>query len=95
MEGLGVEVVFLGEDSGGQGLGGVVGVDGDFGLGEDWALVVFGGYEVDGGAGFGFSGGQDGGVDFVAVHSGASEFGEEGWVDVEDAVLVFAEGAGA
>ena len=95
LEGLGVEGVFALEDAGGEGLGGVVGQDGDLGLGYDGAAVVFFVNEVDADAGGSLAGGYDGGVDALAVHSASAEFGEKGGVDVQDAVSVAAEGPGA
>lgn len=86
-DGLGVGVAFEGEDAVGEGVGGVVGADGAGFLEEGWAGVVGVVGEVDGAAGGGFVGVEDGLVDVVAVHALAAELGEEGWVDVEDAVL--------
>ena len=91
VEGLGVEAVFALQDAGGQGFGGVVGQNGDLGLGYDGAAVVFFVNEVDADAGDALAGGDDGGVDALAVHSASAEFGQKGGVDVQDAVAVSAE----
>lgn len=87
-DGLGVGVAFEGEDAVGEGVGGVLGEDGAGFLEEGWAGVVGVVGEVDGAAGGGFVGVDDGLVDVVAVHALAAELGEQGGVDVEDAVGV-------
>lgn len=87
--------MFLLEDAGGEGVGGVVGHDRDLRLGYDGAAVVFFVDEVDADAGDALAGGYDGGVDTLAVHSASAEFGQKGGVDVQDSVAVSAEGPGA
>ena len=83
------------EDAGGEGVGGIVGHDGDFGLGYDGAAVVLFVHEVDADAGDALARSKDGGVDALAVHSLSAEFGQEGRVDVQDAVSVLAQRLGA
>ena len=83
--GFGIGFAFLFEDAGGEGVGGVGGEDGDFLLQDGRAGVVGVVGVVDGAAGLFFAGGEDGGVDVVAVHAFAAEFGEEGGVDVHNA----------
>ena len=87
-DGLGVGVAFEIEDAGGEGVGGIVGEDGAGLLQEWWAGVVGVVGEVDGAAGGGFVCTEDGFVDVVAVHALAAELGQQGGVDVEDAVFV-------
>lgn len=78
---------FLFEDSGGEGVGGIVGEDGAGFLDEDGAVVVAVVGEVDGAAGDLAAVLEDSGVDVVAVHAGPAEGREQGRVDIEDAPL--------
>ena len=95
LDGLGVEGVFSFEDAGGEGVGGVVGHDRDFGLGYHGASVIFFVHEVDADAGDACACGKHRRVDALAVHSLSAEFGQKGWVDIQDAVVVSAQRPGA
>lgn len=85
-DGLGVGVAFEGEDAVGEGGRRVVGQDFAFFLKQDRSGVVGVVGEVDGAAGGLLACFEDGFVDVVAVHPLAAELGEQGRVDVEDAV---------
>ncbi len=67
-------------------------MDGDFGLGEDWTVVVDFVDEVDGDACGLASGVEDGLVDVVAVHASSAEIREQGGVGVDDAVTETLQG---
>ena len=86
LEGFDVEAAFGGLDAVSESVEGVVGEDGDFGLGEDGAVVVDFVDEVDGDAGGLASGAEDGAVDVVAEHAASTKIGEECGVGVDDAV---------
>ena len=90
----GVVGVLEGVDAGGEGVGGVAGEDGAGGLEDDVAGVVLFVDVVDGDAGGGVAGVEDGLVDVVAVHAFAAVAGEEGGVDVDDAAGVGLEEGG-
>lgn len=87
--------MFLYEDAGGEGFRGVVGHDGDIGLGDHGALVVLFVNDVDADAGDAFACGDNGGVDSLAVHSLPAEFWQEGGMYIQDAVSVTAQCHGA
>ena len=87
-DGLGVGEGFLFEDSGGEGVGGVVVEDGAGALDDDGAGVVFVGAEVDGAAGDLAASLEYRFVDVVAPHALSAEGREEGRVDVHHAVFV-------
>ena len=92
LEGFHVEAALGSLDAVSEGRKGVVGEDGDFGLGEDGAVVVEFVDEMHGDA-CGFAlGAEDGAVDVVAVHAASAEFGKEGGMGVDDAVAESAEG---
>ena len=79
--GFGVRLVFLFEDAGGEGVGGVVGFDGDGALQDDDAVVDGLVDEVDGTAcDFGSV------VERLGLRFEAGEGGQQRWVDVEDTV---------
>ena len=62
------EKVFLFEDSGSEGFGGVAGQDGDIGLGDYRASVVFFVHQIDADAGDAFVRGDDRAVDARAPY---------------------------
>ena len=95
LDGLGVEGVFSFEDAGGEGVGGVVGYNRDFGLGYHGATVVLFVHEVDADAGDALARGDYGGVDALAVHPPSAKFRQQRGVDVQDAVAVPAQRPGA
>lgn len=68
--------VFEGEYALGQGFGGVVGEHGAMGLKNVIAVVVVFIDSVDGDAGFGFVGGEYGGVDVEAIHALSAKLGQ-------------------
>lgn len=75
--------MFDGKDAGGNVVGGVAVEYRDDALRDNWTAVQFGGYKMDGtasNAAAGFEGA------FVGVQAG--EGGKDGWVDVDQAVLV-------
>ena len=68
--------VFEGEYALGQGFGVVVGENGAMGLKKMIAVIVVVIDSVDGDAGFGFLGGEYGGVDVEAIHSLSAKLGQ-------------------
>ena len=85
--------MLLFENSIRQCFDGVVGQNGDGGLGDDGAGVEFLGYDVDGAAAD-----LDAGAEGLGLRDGghaAGEGGEQGRVDVEDAVGVGGDDEGA
>ncbi len=92
LESVDVEASLGGLDASSEGIQGVVLSHGDFGLGEDGAVVVDFVDQMDGDACCSNTGVQDGPVDIVAVHAPSAEFWEQGGVGVDDAAAKTSEG---
>ena len=72
--------MFLYEDAGSEGFGGVTGQDGDIGLGDYRASVVFLVHQIDADAGDAFVRGDDRGVDAMPyIPSPPKLSGSNGW----------------
>lgn len=78
--------VFQFMDAGSEGVGGVVGEDGAGRLEDDVAGVVAVVDIMDGNAALLFAGSKDSFVDMMPVHAFAAISGEQGGMDVDDAV---------
>src|SRR5687768_14423798 len=87
-DGLGVGDFFFFEYAVGEGVGRVIFEHGADALEDNRAVVVLLIDEVNGAAGDFAAVGEDGFVNFSAVHSGAAEAGEERGVNVHDAAVV-------
>ena len=85
---VGVGDFFFFENAVGEGFGGVVVEDGAGALKDDGAGVVAAVDEVDGAARQLAAVGEDGFVNFSAVHPAAAEAGEEGGVDVHGPAVI-------
>lgn len=78
-DGFGIEAMLFDLNAGVEGLGGVVGQDGNFGLEENRAGIHPGIDVVNGAAGFG-----DSGIECLAPCCDSGKGGKEGGVDIED-----------
>lgn len=86
------EVLLLKEvDFSRQGVGSIVGCDGATCLEQGSSAVVVMVDDVDGDAAFVFAGGHDGLMHMVAVHTSSAVLGQQGGVDVDNAVGVGVE----